>query len=193
MAVSHALADAFNAYRMGPFGYKAIDMNARFATSDTTYMPAGTRYTPAVSSRNAEQWRMVDTDEDYTYSSDAMTFPLPRHHLNYSLIEVEFQFEGLFVNPSANTPIIVRLEMCEKQNGEWTSIDAREFNYGVLPAASGNPAHRVCGFAKTFINYTQGYDPKQYMIRPVVIYNGNEFRIRTAYGRVYLHVNPVAE
>lgn len=193
MAVSHALADAFNAYRTGPFGYKAIDMNARFATSDTTYMPAGTRYTPAVNSRNAEQWKMVDTDEDYTYSPDAMTFPLPRHHLNYSLIEVEFQFNGFFANPSSNNYVVVRLEMCEKQNGEWTNIDAREFTFGVLPMASGVSYHSVCGFAKTFINYTQGYDPKQYMIRPIVTYSGGEFRIKTAYGRVYLHVNPVAE
>lgn len=192
MAVSHALADAFNAYRSGPFGFKPIDMNARFATNDTTFVESGTRYTPPISSRNVEQWRMVDTDDEYTYDSNVMNFPLPRHHLNYGLIEVEFQFEGLFANPSTNVWATARLEMCEKQDGEWVSIDAREYNFGIIPAASGNPYHRIQGFVKTFINYTQGYDPKQYMIRPMIIYSYGQFRIQRAYGRVYLHQNPVA-
>lgn len=194
--VSHKVADAFAGYHGGAFGYDAIDMNAFYTTNDPEWVYSGSVYTPSITSRNVEQWRMVETDADYTYDASKMYFPLPRHHLYVNLVEIEFEFEGLFGDPASgdNVPIVAKIEICKKEDGEWVATSTRTFSFSLIAIEGGTIYYRHAHFFKTFINWDSGYDVQQYMIRPVISYDGGgRFRIEKAYGRVYLHRNSITD
>jgi hypothetical protein len=192
MAVSHKTAEALNAYQAGPFGYGAIDMNARWTNLSTDFMVTADSFTPPVSSRNVEQWKQVEIDPDvYQYDSGIMLFPLPRHHLNIVTLEMEFLFDGLFSDTGTkdNLSLISRIELCTKVNGEWVSQIRRAFNHGIRGVDETTRLHRRTCFQKTFLNWTTGYDTEQWAVRPTILYPAARFRIDTAFFRVKLLEN----
>lgn len=191
MAVTSSVANALTSYKTGAFGFKQLDLFATFTNSSTDYNVSGTTYTPPISSRNTTEWGQIDTNSDYTYDASVMYFPLPVHHVDTMAIEVEFLFEGIFKSPSSNTAFTARLQRCMKSNGSWVSANTQSYQFGlVAPASATN--YRECHYIKAFFNYSTDYDgDTQHIIRPQIIYSGNEFRIDHAYMHVRIPPNPM--
>lgn len=189
MSIPIKAMESMEGYCSGPFGYQDITMNARFTNNVTTYNPAGTSYTPPVNSRNNEQWKQVETNSDYTYDG-TMIFPIPCHRLKNVTIEVEIMTDGLYRPPTSNSAVILRVEMVKKVNDNWTNVDARQVSEGILPNVEGQTGlRRMLSSAKFFYNYSSGQEPVQMAIRPVIKYDGNEFRIDNAFVSVKLLAN----